>query len=131
MPWWRPEGIELRRLRAAFGEATPWNTVMMASVLVTIPMAIIYFVFVDRFENGDPSNDDPIGVPSASNWQGGDWAGVTAKIEEGYFTELGIDTLWLTVPMNNTSDDGLGTDGHLYSAYHGYCARCPRAPAPR
>ena len=38
--------------------------------------AVIYFVFVDRFFNGDTSNDGGIGVPDASNWQGGDWAGV-------------------------------------------------------
>ncbi|MCY1007329.1 alpha-amylase family glycosyl hydrolase [Nannocystis pusilla] len=82
--------------------------------------AIIYFVFVDRFNNGDPGNDALTGVETAADWQGGDWAGVTAKIEDGYFNELGVNTLWLTVPMNNTSDDGLGTDGHLYSAYHGY-----------
>lgn len=82
--------------------------------------AVIYFAFVDRFNNGDPGNDAGIGVEAAADWQGGDWAGVTAKIEEGYFTELGVNTLWLTVPMNNTSDQGLGTDGHMYSAYHGY-----------
>lgn len=82
--------------------------------------AVIYFAFVDRFNNGDESNDASIGVEAAADWQGGDWAGVTAKIEDGYFTELGINTLWLTVPMDNTSDDGIGTDGHMYSAYHGY-----------
>jgi glycosidase len=82
--------------------------------------AVIYFVFVDRFENGDPSNDDTISVPEASNWQGGDWAGVTAKIEEGYFNDLGVNVLWLSVPMDNTNDSGIGTDGMDYSAYHGY-----------
>lgn len=82
--------------------------------------AVIYFVFVDRFNNGDPGNDALSGVETAADWQGGDWAGVTAKIEDGYFNELGVNTLWLTVPMDNTSDAGLGTDGHMYSAYHGY-----------
>ena len=82
--------------------------------------SVIYFVFVDRFFNGDKGNDKLIGVESAADWQGGDWAGVTAKIEEGYFNELGVNTLWLTVPMDNTSDKGIGTDGHFYSAYHGY-----------
>ncbi len=82
--------------------------------------AVIYFVFVDRFNNGDKANDATIGVEAAADWQGGDWAGVKAKVEEGYFTELGVNTLWLTVPMDNTSDKGIGTDGHFYSAYHGY-----------
>jgi glycosidase len=82
--------------------------------------AVIYFVFVDRFFNGDTSNDGAIGVPEASNWQGGDWAGVSQKIDEGYFEDLGINVLWLTVPFDNTNASGLGVDGMDYSAYHGY-----------
>ena len=82
--------------------------------------AIIYFTFVDRFYNGDPSNDDPIGVPFLTEWQGGDWAGVKQKIEEGFFEDLGINTLWLSVPMDNSDAMGLGFDGREYSAYHGY-----------
>lgn len=82
--------------------------------------SVIYFVFVDRFENGDPSNDGGVGVPLAADWQGGDWAGVTARIESGYFEDLGVNTLWLSVPFDNTNDSGFGSDGHEYSAYHGY-----------
>jgi glycosidase len=82
--------------------------------------SIIYFIFVDRFYNGDLSNDGPIGVEFMADWQGGDWAGIMHKIDEGYFNDLGVNTLWLTVPMDNTNDSGLGTDGYLYSAYHGY-----------
>ena len=82
--------------------------------------AVIYFVFVDRFYNGDLDNDGPIGVETPADWQGGDWAGVSQKIDEGYFDELGVNTLWLTVPLDNTDDSGVGTDGHDYSAYHGY-----------
>ncbi len=82
--------------------------------------SVIYFVFVDRFENGDPSNDGGVGVPLASDWQGGDWAGVTARIESGYFEDLGVNTLWLSVPFDNTNDSGFGSDGREYSAYHGY-----------
>ncbi|MCA9659913.1 MAG: hypothetical protein KC486_16330 [Myxococcales bacterium] len=84
--------------------------------------SVIYFVFVDRFNNGDQGNDDPIGVEFEADWQGGDWAGVKAKIDEGYFTDLGINTLWLSVPLDNTNDSGIGVGGdtHQYSAYHGY-----------
>ncbi|MBL9101249.1 MAG: hypothetical protein JNL82_09835 [Myxococcales bacterium] len=82
--------------------------------------SVIYFVFVDRFNNGDPGNDASSGVEVETDWQGGDWAGVKAKVEAGYFNELGVNTLWLTVPMDNTSDKGIGTDGHYHSAYHGY-----------
>ncbi|MEM7152358.1 MAG: alpha-amylase family glycosyl hydrolase [Myxococcota bacterium] len=86
--------------------------------------SIIYFVFVDRFENGDLSNDGQIGgeVEDPADWYGGDWQGVIDRIDEGYFNELGINTLWITVPMDNTSAAGLGVGGdtHLYAGYHGY-----------
>lgn len=44
--------VGLSQLRGQFGEATPWHTVMMASVLMTIPMAVIYFVFQRYFRQG-------------------------------------------------------------------------------
>jgi glycosidase len=85
--------------------------------------AVIYFVFVDRFENGDAGNDGQIGgaVEDPADWYGGDWQGVINKINAGYFNELGVNTLWITVPMDNTSAAGLGVgDPHMYSGYHGY-----------
>ncbi len=90
--------------------------------------SVIYFVFVDRFVNGDPSNDASSGVPTAADWQGGDWAGVTERIEDGYFDSLGVNTLWISVPMDNTNGFGLGTDGMEYSAYHAYWPTDLNAP---
>jgi glycosidase len=92
--------------------------------------SVIYFVFVDRFFNGDSSNDGaPItNVQAPGAYHGGDWAGVTKKIQDGYFTQLGVNTLWLTVPMQNADAfAGLGTggDSHYYSAYHGYWPKEP------
>jgi len=82
---------------------------------------ILYFVFVDRFRNGDPSNDAPLdGVDQAANYAGGDLAGVLAAIEDGYFEEMGATALWLTAPYDNTDQIGIGDDGRNYSAYHGY-----------
>lgn len=83
--------------------------------------AVMYFVFIDRFNNGDTSNDAPVGgIEGPANYQGGDYAGLLAKIQEGYFDKLGVNTLWLTVPMDNANVAGAGSDGHPYSAYHGY-----------
>jgi glycosidase len=85
--------------------------------------AIIYFVFVDRFHNGDPTNDGQINGPVAdiADWNGGDWQGVIDRIDSGYFNELGVNTLWITVPMNNPNDDWPGvSDGRQYAGYHGY-----------
>ena len=79
------------------------------------------FVFVDRFQDGDPANNCSVsGVTPAGQYQGGDWKGVTQKINAGVFNELGVNTLWLTVPVQNATVGGLGSDGRTYSAFHGY-----------
>jgi multiple sugar transport system permease protein len=44
--------VGLAQLRGAFGESQPWNTIMMGTVLMTIPMAIVYFVFQRYFRQG-------------------------------------------------------------------------------
>ena len=97
--------------------------------------AVIYFAFVDRFFDGNPANN--CSVPgaqttstSSTGYLGGDWAGVTQKITSGYFTDLGVNVLWLTVPLKNADDvadpgvtcngGSCSSDGHQYSAYHGY-----------
>lgn len=83
--------------------------------------AVLYFVFVDRFVNGDTTNDTPVpGVETQANYQGGDYAGLMQKIDDGYFNSLGVNALWITVPFDNPQVSGPGSDGHLYSAYHGY-----------
>ncbi len=87
--------------------------------------AVLYFVFTDRFKDGNPSNNgSPTGngVLPPADYQGGDWAGVTAKINDGYFTNLGVNVLWVSPPMDNTSQagEGVGGDTHMYSGYHGY-----------
>src|SRR6185436_4841862 len=45
--------------------------------------AVLYFVFVDRFKDGDPSNNGvaPGGVEAPAAYQGGDWAGLLQKIQ--------------------------------------------------
>jgi glycosidase len=84
--------------------------------------AVLYFVFVDRFLDGDPSNNGqtPAGVLPPAAYQGGDYAGVLQKINAGYFNDLGVNALWLTVPMDNPNATGVGSDGKLYTGYHGY-----------
>ncbi len=100
--------------------------------------AVIYFVFVDRFLDANPANNCNVsGTQStpytSTNYMGGDWEGVTQKISSGYFNDLGVNTLWLTVPIKNADDiSGAGTNGdvHVYSAYHGYWPADPTATEP-
>ena len=87
--------------------------------------ALLYFAFTDRFYNGDTSNDRKSNVTSnsaAADWYGGDFAGLKKKVEEGYFTALGVNTLWISSVSMNTQDISYGSNGdtHSYSAYHSY-----------
>jgi alpha-amylase len=53
---------------------------------------------------------------------GGDLAGVTAKIKDGYFTDLGVDALWISPPVEQihaSTDEGTGAS----YGFHGYWAR--------
>jgi alpha-amylase len=57
--------------------------------------ATVYFLLTDRFNNGNPANDLAYGRASdaavARGYMGGDLAGITAKIKEGYFADLGTE----------------------------------------
>ena len=84
--------------------------------------AIMYQVITDRFANGNTNNDRPHPeVSYTANWQGGDFAGIKQKIQDGYFRDLGINLLYLSSPIINTDKKGLGIDGqHYYTGYHSY-----------
>lgn len=86
--------------------------------------ATVYFMLTDRFNNGDPGNDVNFGrstndAKQLRTFVGGDIKGITQKIEEGYFTDLGIDAIWFS-PVNEqihgSVDEG---QGNTY-AFHGY-----------
>ncbi len=82
---------------------------------------IIYFTMTDRFKNGDAGNDQTAGVEWAAEWQGGDFAGIIDKLEDGYFESLGVNVLWISSISENTPGTGAGmSDGHMYSGYHSY-----------
>ena len=87
---------------------------------------IIYNVFIDRFYNGNPANDEPINDPGLvlpkADYFGGDIAGITAKVKEGYFNDLGVNTIWISpVVLNPKGAYGQWNDPKTkFSAYHGY-----------
>lgn len=67
--------------------------------------AILYSLMPDRFYDGDPSNNDPIihgALAERANFHGGDLQGIIRKIDEGYFNELGVNTLWILPFIKNT-----------------------------
>jgi neopullulanase len=94
---------------------------------------VIYFAVTDRFSNGSAANDNgantnPSDAADKTNplgWHGGDFAGLKAKIEEGYFKNLGATALWITPVVLQVApidvNDG-PNKGKKFAGYHGYWA---------
>ena len=86
---------------------------------------IIYCLMIDRFNNGDKSNDNPIihdSLFTPANYQGGDLQGVINKIDEGYFDKLGTNAFWISPIIDNTNNAYRESPPphRWYSGYHGY-----------
>jgi len=88
--------------------------------------ATIYFLLTDRFNNGKTENDINFDRSSETGplrgFMGGDIAGITEKIESGYFTDLGIDAIWFTPVVEQIHGDTDEGTGNSYG-YHGYWAK--------
>lgn len=86
--------------------------------------AIIYFMLTDRFNNGDPTNDDPHGInydkDHLESYHGGDFKGIIDKLD--YLKELGINTIWITPIVDNIEWNLMNGKGTQYG-YHGYWAK--------
>lgn len=88
--------------------------------------AFLYEVMIDRFvASGTTSKAGPNGPPTvaAGDWMGGDFGGVTQKINDGYFDAMGVNALWLSSPVLGTKlcENGTGANtGYCLSGYHSY-----------
>ncbi|MEM9113206.1 MAG: alpha-amylase family glycosyl hydrolase [Myxococcota bacterium] len=90
--------------------------------------ASVYFVMTDRFENGNPANDNSYGrqvspnSPDFGSWHGGDFAGLTSRLD--YVAALGMDAIWISPPVEQIHGwVGGGSMGDFqHFAYHGYWA---------
>lgn len=96
---------------------------------------VLYSLLVDRFYDGNTANNWKMNSPEVLDivdYQGGDLAGITAKIADGYFDQLGVNTLWIS-PITQNPYDAWGRyefkNGNKYdpsksytkfSGYHGY-----------
>lgn len=90
--------------------------------------AVIYFMVTDRFFDGDNANNAANGSETygtnAGLYHGGDFAGVTQKLD--YLDELGVNTIWITPIVENIKGVAVSGDGSAdvpyNAAYHGYWA---------
>ncbi len=85
--------------------------------------ATVYFLLTDRFYNANHGNDLAYGRQADAaplrGFMGGDIAGITQKLREGYFQKLGVNAIWLTPVLeqiHGATDEGTGKS----YGFHGY-----------
>ncbi|HVI57484.1 MAG TPA: alpha-amylase family glycosyl hydrolase [Luteimonas sp.] len=81
---------------------------------------VVYFVMTDRFEDGDPSNNDQgtgeYDPADGAKFSGGDLAGLARRLD--YVQGLGATAVWITPPVANQ----WWNPRVQYGGYHGYWA---------
>jgi alpha-amylase len=81
--------------------------------------AVLYFVLLDRFADGDARNNVGVERHAKGTFHGGDLAGLIQQLDE--IAGLGATALWITPVVDNM--DGFVTGaGFPDWAYHGYWA---------
>ncbi|WP_269532049.1 alpha-amylase family glycosyl hydrolase [Chitinimonas sp. BJYL2] len=106
--------------------AAPASAAQPADLRLHVPSPdwreqIIYFLMTDRFDDGNPANNDQgageYQPQSNAHYNGGDLAGVQRRLD--YIQGLGATAVWITPPVANQWWDPLTR----YSGYHGYWAQ--------
>jgi glycosidase len=82
---------------------------------------VLYLVMIDRFEDGDPDNNDQgageYDPADGRKFSGGDLAGVKKRLD--YIRGLGATAIWITPPIANR----WWSEHAQFGGYHGYWAR--------
>ena len=88
--------------------------------------ANVYFIVTDRFNDGDKTNNNTFSrnkpTGKLRGFDGGDIRGIIQKLDEGYFTNLGINVIWMT-PIVEQVHDGVDEGTGFTYAFHGYWTR--------
>ena len=93
--------------------------------------SIIYNPMIDRFFDGDPTNNKKVNDPKLhplANFMGGDIKGINLKMNQGYFDNLGINTIWLSPIQTQPESSWVEymTPNRSFTGYHGYWPIKPR-----
>ena len=90
------------------------------------PADVMYLIMIDRFSDGDPTNDDPPqsrGIYDRQNkfyYHGGDLQGVIDRLP--YLRDLGVTAIWLTPWYDNYDHPNQIElkEGKPSTGFHGY-----------
>ncbi|MEB9943833.1 alpha-amylase [Bacillus cereus] len=66
---------------------------------------VIYYIMIDRFNNGEPKNDKQLEVGNLEGYQGGDIRGIIKRLD--YIKEMGFTTVMLSPLFESGKYDGL------------------------
>jgi len=87
----------------------------------------VYHAIVDRYANGNSSNDGSYGrkkdgMNETGTWHGGDWKGLTEKLD--YIRDLGVTALWISPIVEQVHGWAAGGQNGEFKhyGYHGYWA---------
>ena len=109
-----------------FGSCSPSKTTTASKTPFVWENANVYFLLIDRFNNGDKTNDQNYNRNKTTGklrgFEGGDIRGVIQKLDEGYFEKLGITAIWMTSVVEQIHDGVDEGTGYSYG-FHGYWAR--------
>ena len=83
---------------------------------------VLYFVLVDRFADGDPSNNQGVDRRNPGGWHGGDLKGLIAQL--GELQDLGVTAVWIN-PVQLQQKRGMpaqapGAGSFTHEGFHGY-----------
>lgn len=106
--------------------STPPSNAPTASVALTsvVPQrdwadAVLYFVVLDRFADGDPGNNAGVDRSAKGAFHGGDLKGLIARLDD--IADLGATAIWITPVVKNIPGPVTGA-GFPDWGYHGYWA---------
>ena len=88
--------------------------------------ANLYFLLTDRFKDGNSTKQTFLNrnrkTGKLRGFEGGNIKGITQKIDDNYFSSLGINVIWLT-PIVEQIHDGVDEGTGVTYGFHGYWTR--------
>ena len=100
--------------------------ILMMALLYALPAQsadwkdeIIYFIMLDRFSDGDQTNNQTVDLDNPIAFHGGDLKGLTDKLDE--IVDLGATAIWFT-PVVQQVITPIEAEGIPFHGHHGYWA---------